>query len=57
MRDLISLVLINLYFLSYTCLINDVSSNISIGKKYHGVPKLGNGDEWGQKGPIMEKLF
>ena len=34
-------VLINLgLFLSYKRIITDVSSNIGIGKKYHGVPKL-----------------
>ena len=40
MRDLINLGLINLNVLSYTLLIKDVSSNIGISKKYHGVPKL-----------------
>ena len=37
MRDVINLGLINLNFLSYTRLIKDVSSNIDIGKKCHGV--------------------
>ena len=40
MRDLIDLGLINLNFLSYTHLKKDVSSNIDIGNKYHGVPNL-----------------
>ena len=40
MEDLIHLGLINLNFLSYKRLITDVNSNIGIGKKYHGVPKL-----------------
>ena len=40
MEDLIHLGLINLDFLSYKRFITDVKSNIGIGQKYHGVPKL-----------------